>query len=89
MDLDPLSIAVRIVFTYGFLLALIRFSGKHTVRQSSAFDFTLTLVLGDMIDDAVWREVHISLFIVGALVLVGIHAALTIRRVGRSRVLPA
>jgi uncharacterized membrane protein YcaP (DUF421 family) len=80
MDLDPLRILVRVVFAYAFLLMLIRISGKHMVRQSSSLDFTLTIILGDMIDDAVWAEVHLSVFVVAALVLAGIHAALTVWR---------
>lgn len=83
MDLDPLRILVRVVFAYAFLLTLLRISGKHTVRQSSSLDFTLTIILGDMIDDAVWGEVQISLFIVGAVMLVGIHSALTVVRLRR------
>ena len=83
MDLDPLRIVVRVVFTYVLLLVLIRLSGKHSVKQSSPFDFTLTMILGDMVDDAIWGEVHLSLFAVAAGVLVMIHAGLDIWRANR------
>ena len=71
--MDPLRIAVRIVFAYVLLLIMVRLSGKRTVRHASPFDFTLTLILGDMVDDVVWAEVDVSIFVVAAGALVTIH----------------
>lgn len=59
-------IAVRALFVYFFLLALVRLSGKRTVAQSTAFSFVFALVLGDLIDDALWAEVPAAQFVVGA-----------------------
>jgi uncharacterized membrane protein YcaP (DUF421 family) len=59
------KIAVRALFSYIFLVALLRLSGKRTVAQGTTFDFVLALILGDMIDDALWAEVPISHFITG------------------------
>jgi hypothetical protein len=64
--MDPLRIAIRALAAYLFLLALLRVSGKQTVRQSRAFDFLLALIVGDLIDDALWSEVPLSQFVVAA-----------------------
>ena len=64
--MDPLRIVVRIVFAWLALQTLVRVSGKRTVRQGTPFDFTLSLILGDMMDDFVWAEVAASQFVVAA-----------------------
>jgi uncharacterized membrane protein YcaP (DUF421 family) len=78
--MDPLRIVIRVAFTYVMLLVLMRLSGKHSVRQSSPFDFTLSLIIGDMADDMIWAEVDASVFIVGTGALVMIHAAADLLR---------
>jgi uncharacterized membrane protein YcaP (DUF421 family) len=77
---DPLRILARVVFAYVVLLVLIRVSGKHLVRHASPFDFTLSLILGDMVDDVLWADVNASVFVVGAGVLMCIHTALDLLR---------
>jgi len=64
-------IVARSLFAYAFLLALMRVSGKRTISQTTTFEFIFVLILGDMIDDALWAEVPISAFVVatGTLVL--------------------
>jgi uncharacterized membrane protein YcaP (DUF421 family) len=57
-----------------------RLSGKRTVRQASPFAFTLSLVLGDMVDDLLWAEVNASVFVVGASVLLFVHTGLDLLR---------
>lgn len=74
--MDLVRIAVRVVFAYVVLLALVRSSGKRTVKQGSPFDFTMALILGDMFDDAVWAEVPASQFVVACGALVLIHVTL-------------
>jgi uncharacterized membrane protein YcaP (DUF421 family) len=71
--MDPLRIAARVVFAYVVLMVLVRVSGKRLVRHASPFDFTLSLILGDMVDDLMWAEVDASVFVVAAGVLVMIH----------------
>lgn len=66
-------IAIRAFFVYLILLGLIRASGKRTLAQATPFDFVLTLILGDMIDDALWAEVPITRFIAGAGGLLVMH----------------
>jgi uncharacterized membrane protein YcaP (DUF421 family) len=78
--MDPLRIAVRAIFAYVMLLALVRLTGKRTVKQGSPFDFTVALILGDMVDDAVWAEAAMSQFVVAASALVGLHVAMDTMR---------
>ena len=78
MDLS--HIVARVVFAYVVLLVMVRVSGKRTVRHASPFDFTLSLVLGDMVDDLLWAEVDASVFVVAAGVLVTVHVALELLR---------
>ncbi|HJQ71129.1 MAG TPA: YetF domain-containing protein [Blastocatellia bacterium] len=72
------KIALRALFAYIFLLVLLRVSGKRTVAQGTSFDFVLALILGDMIDDALWAEVPFSQFVVAtsALVVMNIAASM-------------
>ena len=74
--MDPLRIVVRSVLAFAVLYALVRVSGKRTVKQGSPFDFTLALILGDMFDDAIWAEVAMSQFIVACSVLIGVHVVM-------------
>ena len=78
--MDLLHIAVRGVFGYLFLLVLVRISGKRTVKQGSPFDFTVALIVGDLIDDLLWADVNASTFVVAAGVLVLTHAAFMLIR---------
>jgi hypothetical protein len=64
--MDPLRIAVRAAFAYLFLLVLLRVSGKQTIRHGTPFDFLLALIMGDLIDDALWSEVPLAEFVVAA-----------------------
>jgi uncharacterized membrane protein YcaP (DUF421 family) len=68
--MDLASIAIRGLATYLFLLALLRLAGKRAVRQGTPFDFVLALILGDLIDDAIWSEVPMSQFVVAAGMLI-------------------
>jgi uncharacterized membrane protein YcaP (DUF421 family) len=64
-------IALRALFAYVVLLALVRASGKRTVAQGTPFAFVLALVIGDMVDDLLWAEVGAATFTaaVGTLAL--------------------
>jgi uncharacterized membrane protein YcaP (DUF421 family) len=75
--MDFASIAIRALATYGFLLILIRLSGKRAVREGTTFDFVLALVLGDLIDDAIWSEVPMAQFVAAAGTLVTLKLVLT------------
>jgi len=66
-------IAIRVIFVYLVLLSLIRLSGKRTVSEGTAFSFVLALILGDMIDDALWAEVAMAQFVAAAGTLATVH----------------
>jgi uncharacterized membrane protein YcaP (DUF421 family) len=55
-------IAVRAVVAYIYLCAITRASGKRVVSQATPFDFLVALILGDLIDDALWAEVSMAKF---------------------------
>ena len=59
-------VAVRAAIAYVYLLAITRASGKSTISQATPFDFVVSLILGDLIDDALWAEVSIAKFGVAA-----------------------
>jgi uncharacterized membrane protein YcaP (DUF421 family) len=80
--MDPLRIVVRVVFAYVVLLVLMRLGGKRLVTQASPVDFTVAITLGDLVDDPLWAEVHASLFVVAAGMLMFIHTALDRLRYG-------
>ena len=71
--MDLWRIAVRAVFVYLFALALVRASGKRSVRHADATSFVLALILGDMFDDALWADVPMAQFIVGSGTLALVH----------------
>ena len=78
--MDPLRIAIRAAFAFLVLLALVRCSGKRTVKQGSPFDFTVALILGDMVDDLVFAEVAASQFAVACGTLVMVHVTVDLLR---------
>jgi len=77
---DPLRIAARALFAYVIVLVLIRLTGKRTVRHGSTLDFTIALVIGDLVDDMIWAEVPIAQFMVAAGVLFLVHITLDLAR---------
>jgi uncharacterized membrane protein YcaP (DUF421 family) len=78
--MDPLRIVFRALIAFITLLALVRASGKRTVKQGTPFDFTIAVILGDMVDDAVWAEVPLSQFVVASSALVAVHVAIDMLR---------
>ena len=71
MDLS--RIVVRVLFAWIVIQALLRLSGKRTLKQGNAISFVVVLILGDMFDDVFWAEVPVAQFIVGAGTLVLLH----------------
>lgn len=78
--MDPLRIIVRVACSYVLLLILLRISGKHTVKQSGPVDFTLVLILGDLVDDVVWADVSVALFAVASGMLLAVHTVFDMAR---------
>ena len=71
--MDPLRIVIRVAFAYVLLLVFVRLAGKRAVKHASPFDFVTALILGDLVDDAVWAEVNASVFVVAAGALFMAH----------------
>ena len=74
------SIAIRSVAAYVFLLAMIRLAGKRVIKEGATFDFVLALILGDLIDDAVWSEVPFAQFVVAVSTLVLLKLLFTVQK---------
>jgi uncharacterized membrane protein YcaP (DUF421 family) len=68
--MDPFRIAIRSIVVFAYMLAVVRLSGKRAVSEGTAFDFVLGLILGDLVDDAIYSEVPIANFAVAAGTLV-------------------
>jgi uncharacterized membrane protein YcaP (DUF421 family) len=68
--MDPMRIAIRSVAAFLFLLVMVRLSGKQAVSQGTPFDFVLSLILGDLIDDLIFSEVPAAEFVAAVGVLV-------------------
>lgn len=93
--MDLWRIAVRAVAVYAYLLVSARASGKRVVNQATPFDFVVALIVGDLIDDALWSEVSLlkfgaasgSIFVCDAITkFAAFHSPLAFRIVnGRSR----
>ena len=82
--MDPLRLIVRVLFAYLFALALMRTSGKRSVKQGDPQSFVLALIIGDMFDDLFWAEVPAAQFVVatGTLVLLHVMASVSLYRAG-------
>ena len=73
--MDPLRLAVRVAFTFAFVLILIRASGKRTIRQGDMSSLIVALVIGDLFDDLFWGEVPAAAFVVAVGTIVTVHMA--------------
>lgn len=71
MDLS--RIVIRVLFAWVFVQALVRLSGKRTIKQGDLASFVVAITLGDMFDDMFWAEVPAAEFVVGAATLVLCH----------------
>jgi uncharacterized membrane protein YcaP (DUF421 family) len=78
--MDPQRLIVRTAFAYVFILALLRVSGKRTVKQGDIASFVVALIIGDMFDDAIWAEVPASQFVAGVGTLVFLHVVVSVNR---------
>lgn len=55
--MDRGRIAVCALVAYVYLLVTTRASGKRVVSQATPFDLLVSLIIGDLIDAALWGEV--------------------------------
>jgi uncharacterized membrane protein YcaP (DUF421 family) len=71
MALD--AVLFRAAFAYLVLLTLLRLSHKRAVAEATPFDFVLTLILGDMVDDVLGAKVGLATFTVAVATLALCH----------------
>ena len=71
--MSPLRIALRAVVAYVFLLALIRVSGKRLVSEATGVQFVLAIIIGDLVDDAVFAATPFAQFVAAAGTLTLVH----------------
>jgi uncharacterized membrane protein YcaP (DUF421 family) len=72
MDWQDLAMtALRATVIYFFLLVVIRILGKRAVGQSSAFDLLVALMLGEVVDEAIFGDVSMT----KGLLAIGVIAA--------------
>lgn len=60
--MDLWRIAVRALAAYLYLAVTTRASGKRVISQATPFDFVVSLIVGDLIDDCIWAEVSVAKF---------------------------
>jgi uncharacterized membrane protein YcaP (DUF421 family) len=85
--MDPWQIAVRALVAYIYLLATTRATGKRIVSQATPFDFVIALIIGDLIDDAIWAEVSMAKFGAAVAAIVFCDAVVRISAFHSTRVL--
>lgn len=66
---ELLMTAARAVAVYALILAIVRFLGKRTVGNFSAFDLLVALMLGEIVDEMIYGDVR---FIQGTVAMVTI-----------------
>jgi uncharacterized membrane protein YcaP (DUF421 family) len=66
-----ISIALRCLVAYAYLLVMLRLPGKRAITRATPLDFVIGLVLGDLVDNAIWGSVPQSEFFVAVAALLG------------------
>jgi uncharacterized membrane protein YcaP (DUF421 family) len=81
---DLLAIVVRAAFVFVFFQVIVRWQGKHTIKQGTPFDFVLLLIVGDLVDDVLLGKTGVSMFVTaaGTLFLARMLAAIVEWRLG-------
>jgi uncharacterized membrane protein YcaP (DUF421 family) len=74
MDWQELAYtAARATVIYMFLLVVIRLLGKRTVGHSTAFDFMVALILGEVVDEPIYGDVPFAQGLVVIAVIAAWH----------------
>jgi uncharacterized membrane protein YcaP (DUF421 family) len=74
MDLHDLALtALRATVIYFFLLVVVRLLGKRTVGHSTAFDFIVALILGEVVDEPIYGDVPLIQALLVIAVIGGWH----------------
>ena len=65
--------ALRATLIYAFLLVVIRLLGKRTIGNSTAFDFIVELILGEVVDEPIYGDVPVAQALVAIAVIAAWH----------------
>ncbi len=79
------AIAARVAIAYGYLLLLVRLSGKRTIREGTPFDLVVALIVSDFPDDMIWGEVPVSQGLVAIGTIMLLHLAVSVLSVHSPR----
>jgi uncharacterized membrane protein YcaP (DUF421 family) len=75
MDVQELALtALRATVIYFFLLVVVRLLGKRTIGHSTAFDFIVALILGEVVDEPIYGDVPLVQALLVIAVIGGWHA---------------
>ena len=74
--MDLTGIAVRAFVAYVVLLSMVRATGKQSIRHGTTFQFVIALIIGDLVDNAIWAEVSLLQFLVAVVTLFVTHWAI-------------
>lgn len=80
------GVAVRAVVAYVFLLALVRISGKRLISQATGIEFALAIMIGDLVDDAMFATIPFAQLVVAAGTLALAHLVVGIASMRNLRV---
>jgi uncharacterized membrane protein YcaP (DUF421 family) len=73
-----IQIGLRAVLGYVFLLALIRVSGKRLISEATGMEFVLAIIIGDLVDDAIFATTPFAQLIAAAGTLALLHLTVAI-----------
>ena len=67
------SIVVRTVVVYALLVVVLRFAGKRTIGNFTAFDLLVALMIGEAVDNIIFAEVPFLHGVTMIVTVVGLH----------------
>ncbi len=70
---ELLSIALRALVVYAYLLVLVRLLGKREIGAFSAFDFVVALILGELADEVIFGNITLAKGAVASGTAAGLH----------------
>ncbi|MFN3651659.1 MAG: DUF421 domain-containing protein [Armatimonadota bacterium] len=76
--MDPSQLlwtAVRTLGVYALMLALLRLTGKREIGNFSPFDLLVALMLGEIVDEAIYGDVSFLQFGLAAVLIAALHVA--------------
>jgi uncharacterized membrane protein YcaP (DUF421 family) len=81
-----LRIGVRAVVAYIFVLALMRVAGKRLISEATGMQFVLAIIIGDLIDDAMFATIPFAQFVTAAGTLMVLHLATALAAMSNVRI---